>query len=373
MTGCRREQVAVYESPKEAAPKEVPAAAPHAGMGGMQGMAPHGSQALAEQMPPRPGLKWKKLPPGWTERGASGMRVANFAVTATSELGVIPLPGTGGGDLDLVNLWRGQVGLEPITEDQLKAHTEDTNVAGQAVKLFTIVGSGGTDAAAATNQILVATVRNEGFTWFFKLAGDAASVNANRDALKTFLTGIEFTAPEAPAAAVAAAAPAGAAPFAGGAAPQSGAGPSGGQPKPTWQVPDAWKAATPGQMVHSKWTAADAQGAAVEIAVSVFPGETGGLAANVNRWRAKVALKPAANEEIQALADNLEVAGGKATLTDFTGTDPEGSSALRLLGVIVRRDGWSWFYKMTGAPAAVESQKEAFLRFAKTAQYSRGS
>ncbi len=299
------------------------------------------------------------------------MRVANFAVPGSAELGAIPLPGAGGGDLDLVNMWRGQLGLAAITDDQLKAHTEETTVAGQTVKLFSIVGSGGADANASTNQILVATVRNEGFTWFFKLAGAAESVAANREGLKTFLAAVEFTAPEAAPAAAAVPPPPAAPPFAGGGmAPV--AIPSGGQPKPSWQVPPAWKTAPPGQMVHSKWTAAGAEGAVAEIAVSVFPGETGGLAANLNRWRAKVGLGAAAAAELQRLADNLEVGGGKATLADFTGTDPESSAPLRLVGVIVRRDGWSWFYKLTGAPAAVEAQREALLRFAQTAQYSRG-
>jgi hypothetical protein len=305
------------------------------------------------------------------------MRVANFTVPGANggkaDLAAIPLPGTGGSDLDLVNLWRSQLSLEPITEDQLKSHTDETTVAGQTVKLFSIVGSGGADVNAASSQILVAALRKDGFTWFFKLSGDAPSVAAQRETLKTFLAGLEFTAPEGPAGGVDPHASMAAGPFSGGAPANSGP-PSGGQPKVSWQtIPEGWKTAPPGQMVHTKWIVAGAGGATAEVAVSVFPGDVGGLVPNLNRWRAKVGQGPAPEAELLSHADNTEVLGGKATLVDFAGTDPETSSPLRLLGAVVKRDGWSWFYKFTGTPAVVEAHREAFVKFVQNAQYSRGS
>ncbi len=365
--GCHREEIAVYEAPKEAS---SPPPAP---------VSPHGGAGMLDQMPPRPGFAWKKLPEGWTSRGPSGMRVANFTVpgpnSGQAELAVIPLPGTGGSDLDLVNLWRSQLSLEPITETQLGTHTELTTAAGQAVKLFRIVGTGPADAKAATNQILVAALRKDGFTWFFKLAGDATSVNAAHDPLKAFLGDVEFTAPEpgsaAPAMAAGAAGAAGrSGPMATG--PAAAGSPPGPQPKPSWQVPPDWQAVTAPQMVLQKWTAA-ASGGSADVTVSVFPGDTGGMTANLNRWRAQVGLAPAPEAELQAFNDNLEVLGGKATLVDFTGTSPDGGQPLRLAAGVVRRDGWSFFYKLLGPPQVVEAHREAFTKFIQTAQYARGS
>ena len=357
--GCQREEIAYYD-----APKDSPAPAAPAGHGSMSGQLP-------EAMPARPGMRWKDLPSGWTSKGASGMRVANFSVTGPNngqgDLAVIPLPGTGGSDLDLVNLWRGQLQLPPIEESALKSHTDETTVAGQPVRLFDIVGTGSTDAAAAGNQILVAALRKEGFTWFFKLGGDAATVAANRDALKAFLGGVEFTAPEEPAVGGGAMAGAGAA------SPAAGGGEGGAMPKPKWQVPDDWKAQTAPQMVHSKWTVTAGNGASADVTVSVFPGETGGLTANLNRWRSQVGLPPAPEAELTALKDNFDVLGGKATLADFRGTSPESGNETRIVAAVVRRDGFSWFYKLLGAPAAIEAHREAFVRFIQSAQYVRGS
>ena len=332
-----------------------------------------------EQMA-RPGLKWKSLPEGWTAGEAAGMRVANFTLagangTGGAELGVIPLPGTGGGDLELVNLWRSQLSLAPITDGDLKAHTEEAAIGGQTIRLFQIVGSSEADTAAASgNQIVVAAIRKDGFTWFFKLAGDAASVRLHRDRLKSFLGEVEFTAPQPVAA------PAGAPMMAAGGAGPGGrpgagaadAGPGGAQPQPKWEVPAGWQSVPATQMIMAKWSYTDPKGGKADVTVSVFPGETGGLTANLNRWRAQVGLQPAAPEELQKFADNTEVLGGKATLVDFTGSNPESGDENRIVAAIVKRDGHSFFYKILGPKKVVDTQRDAFVKFVQTVKYTPG-
>lgn len=362
--GCGRDQIASYEAPKDSPAPPPPSASPH-GAGGAGGMMAGGPEA-------RPGLRWKELPAGWTERGASGLRVANFSLAGTqggaADLAVIPLPGTGGSDLDLVNLWRGPLGLAPITEAQLPKHVEQADLAGQPYKIFSIVGSEPADASAASNQVVVVALRRENFTWFFKLAGDAPSVEAHRANLRSFIASAEFTAPAIPANDPHAFAAGGPSPAGG--PPASG---SDGTPSPTWQAPADWKAVPPTQMVHSKWSVPAATGAPGEVAVSVFRGEAGGLVPNLNRWRAKVGLPPAPDAELQALAGNFVVDEGKGTLVDFTGSETEGGTPSRLVGAIVGKDGWTWYYRLTGTPALVEAQRAAFVNFVKSARYSPGA
>ncbi len=355
LTACHRKEVAVYDAPKDSAPPPATPPPAHGGMGSLPG-----------GMPALPGLRWSTLPEGWTSLGPAGMRVGNFSIKGSAggaaELAVIPLPGSGGGDLDLVNLWRGQLQLPPIPESELSAHTDETTLAGQPVKIFSIVGTNATDAAAGGNQILVVALRREGFTWFFKLSGDALTVDANRDGLKSFLGNVEFTAPEAPP--MMASAPASAPPAA-----LSGGGED-STPAPAWGVPTDWRPAAAPPMVHSKWDVPSAGTGSAEVTVSVFPGAVGGVAANLNRWRAQVGLSPAPESELNALADNLDVLGGKATLADFAGTSPKTGQSVRMVAAIVQRGGQSWFYKLMGDPAAVEAQRSAFLKFVQTVQYS---
>ncbi|MBL9134947.1 MAG: hypothetical protein JNK85_03720 [Verrucomicrobiales bacterium] len=351
-TGCQREEIAAYD-----APKDQPASpSPHGA---------HGSGDMSQSAmsaPPRPGIRWSSLPEGWTSTGASGMRAATFSIVsaagAKADLAVIPLPGTGGSDLDLVNLWRSQLALPPITEAELASHTDTTTVSGQPVKLFSIVGTESSDATAAANQILVAALRRDGSTWFFKLGGPAEMVASQRESLKAFLGSVEFTPPEAATESVASAAP-------------SSGSPSG--PKATWEIPEGWKPVAAPQMVHSKWSApADAAGSA-DVTVSVFPGEAGGLLPNLNRWRSQVGLGPAPDAELNPMVGNLEISGGQGTLVDFQGQSPESGNAIRLVGAVVKKDGNSWYYKILGPPAAVEAHRAAFVKLIQTARYSRGS
>lgn len=348
--GCQREEITAYD-----APKDQPA--PPAGHGS-ESMAQHGMSG-----PARPGITWSSLPEGWTSTGASGMRAATFSIASAAgtnaDLAVIPLPGTGGSDLDLVNLWRSQLALPPIAESELASHTDTTMVSGQEVKLFSIVGSGSADSNATANQILVAALRRDGFTWFFKLGGPSEVVAAQRDSLKTFLGSVAFTASESSDASAQAASTAPSAPTSG--------------PSAAWDVPEAWKAVAAPRMVHSKWTAASDSGATADVTVSVFPGEAGGLLPNLNRWRSQVGLQPAPDAELNPLVGNLEIPGGQGTLVDFQGQSPESGDTTRLVGAVVKKDGNSWYYKMLGNPAAVEAHRAAFIKFIQTARYSRGS
>jgi hypothetical protein len=99
--------------------------------------------------------------------------------------------------------------------------------------------------------------------------------------------------------------------------------------------------------------------------VSVIPlgGMAGGDLPNVNRWRGQAGLQPLADDDLQKLAEKVEVAGQPADLYDVAGT------AQRIVGVIFHRDDATWFFKMTGDTDLVEKQKPAFVSFLKSFQF----
>jgi hypothetical protein len=98
------------------------------------------------------------------------------------------------------------------------------------------------------------------------------------------------------------------------------------------------------------------------VNISMFPGDVGGLLANVNRWRAQVGLGAIGEAELDR---NLTPLAGEAKLVDVTGAD----QPKRLVGAIVPRPGQTWFYKLTGPDKAVGQQKEAFVKFVQTVRY----
>src|SRR5690606_13384988 len=157
LTACNRESIVAYDIPKAPPAAEAPAAsAPQApGTAGNPGGTPGA--------PPMPTLAWSELPEGWTSHGPAGMRAANFTLEGpggtVARMAVIPLPGMGGTDLELVNLWREELRLPPITEAELPSHTDEASIGGEVVRLFHVVRRESEEAIAATNQIITATIR----------------------------------------------------------------------------------------------------------------------------------------------------------------------------------------------------------------------
>ena len=135
LTGCGRDSVKVY---KVDANDTMTAPAVHAAMPAtLPGDLP------APDNSSLPKLKYT-LPDGWKEKALTQLRVASFEVPdhgKTADVSVIPLSGTGGGDLANVNRWRGQVGLSPLPETALQKLAEKVEVAGQAADLYDVTGT----------------------------------------------------------------------------------------------------------------------------------------------------------------------------------------------------------------------------------------
>jgi len=114
-----------------------------------------------------------------------------------------------------------------------------------------------------------------------------------------------------------------------------------------------------------------ADGQTAEVVVSVFPGDVGGLMANINRWRGQIGLGPIAPDEIAGVTSDVDVNGTKATVVDLKADAVPASKtqAPRMIVVTIPHAGNSWFFKMTGDAPLVEAQKGTFLQFVKSAKF----
>ena len=334
---------------------------------------------LAAAAPAAPGLKWT-LPAGWTEKTAGEMRLASFDAPGKNgqavDISIVPLPGLAGGDLNNVIRWRGQVGLGPVGTDELAKLGEPVTVGDAPAQLYDQAGT--PPGATAKARILAVALHRPDMMWFFKATGDDESVAAQKSNFIAWLKSIQF-------AEAAAGLPAGH-PDLGGTMPP----PAGGTPEmpaghpdiggmippaappdtgpapalPAWTVPWGWQTEPPGAMVLAKFSAAE-NGAKAEVSVSSFPGDVGGLRANVDRWRRQIGLPPLDDAGWAQAVTPLTTPAGPASLVDVTGADGK----TRLVGVILPLNGQSWFYKLTGAAAVVDHQKAAFLSFVQSAKY----
>jgi hypothetical protein len=112
-------------------------------------------------------------------------------------------------------------------------------------------------------------------------------------------------------------------------------------------------------MRKATWIVAGPDGSKAEIAVTVFPGNVGGLTANVNRWRGQIGLAPASGDDIAASAKPAKVGGLESQR--FVMVSNDGKKGLD--AVMTPHKGATWFFKMSGDAAAVAAHGAALVAF----------
>ena len=354
VVGCKKEEIQVYQAPKDmAAPPLAMSAAPAA----------DSAPAPAEAGTSRP--PWT-VPAGWTEKAASGMRIASYGITApdgrTADASVVPLGPTAGSELDNVNRWRGQLGLGAVTDAELTGLTQAVPIGGVTGKLFDLVGEKPTLDDKYKARTLAAVLSVGSATVFFKLTGEDALVAENKPKFLAWLKSVDTgdggdratTSAPAPTAAAAPPPPG----MAGPVAPP----PSTGQPQ--WEVPAGWKSVPASTMRIASFAVGDGG----DFSVVALGPAAGGTLANLNRWRGQLGLGAVSEADIPAATTTLSLPGGdKAIVADLTG---EGAGAgKRMLAAIVARADRTWFYKLTGSAALVAQERDNFLKFVQSVKY----
>ncbi len=334
-TACKERTITVYTVPKERQPeaKQQP---------GHEGHDHAPGEEHADE-PAIPAVKWT-LPAGWKDLGPDAAvggpvrAVGRFEVTGTDvTANITPLGSFSGKEPMLVNMWRSVFGLDPLTDEDATKALTDIPVAGGQGKIFDLTG----EQRGSKARIVTAMYNYAGQSWFFKLQGSPDAVDPQVAAFKQFIATVKFeAAPTKPEPAPVEAAP----------APASDAAPAG------------WTVVAPGPMQIAKYNVPEKDGAKAEVTVSVFPNDTGGNLANINRWRGQVGLPDTDEAGLKEFTTLLNAAIPGAVLADLKGAQKH------MLGAIVPRSGQYFFYKLTGDPAAVSAARESFVSFIRTAK-----
>ena len=189
--------------------------------------------------------------------------------------------------------------------------------------------------------------------WFFKLSGPADSIGPQLGAFTNFLATLKFQ----PAASqvnfdrlMAEAQQAKPPP------------PAPDVASPTWAKPAGWAEKPRTAMRLGNFTAGDGQ---AEITLMTFPGDVGGLLANVNRWRDQSGLPPVDAAGLASATERVSVSGTPATLVEAVG-DKNGS-----ISVYHPVGNQTWFYKITGPSAVVTAEKGAFMGFLQSIRFPK--
>jgi hypothetical protein len=325
LTGCKRDQVSSYEIPKEDYSISTPAA---------PAMAGHARQQA------QPQLTWT-LPKGWTEKsGQQKMGVGAFRVEGEegkyADIRIIPLRAGPEIEQQSVNIWREELGLPEVPVDQIKG--EEIDVPGAHAHLYDLKSEELKFAGKFKARTTGAAVEKDGTLWFVKMIGEESVVADQQGEFREFLKSLKFEAPETQVA-----------------------GGSGGDSK-NWPAPSSWKQKPASQMVLAAYSVSDS-GKNADVSVTSFPGDVGGLFANVNRWRGQMALPAIQESELGNFTKEVTLADGtKATAVEISGAGKANYT------LVVRRGGQTWFYKIIGDPAVVAAEKERLAEFAAKAK-----
>jgi hypothetical protein len=296
-------------------------------------------------------------PAGWQELPPTSVRIGNFLIAGANdkkaEVAITSFPGTVGTELDNVNRWRHEIGLEPVKQDGISSQT--VTIDAREGKLYGFTG-------ASANTVVVSLPREDA-TWFFKLRGDKNIVDGAKTSFLDFLKSVHFSGDAAQkTAAVLETVPSD---------PHAGAMPAvdNANGEPNWNPPSTWNVTQPSPMVVKSFSVAGDNGQKARVAISVFPGDVGGTFANVNRWRTQLGLAPIEQGELSHTTQSLPVEGGGAVLVDLTNPNAQAGSPTRLVAAIVPHNGSTWFYKLVGDESVVAREKEGFVKFVQTVHY----
>ena len=131
----------------------------------------------------------------------------------------------------------------------------------------------------------------------------------------------------------------------------------------TYDLPTGWRDTGAANMRIAGFAAGDAADP-VQITVTSFGGNMGGVESNVRRWAGQVGAGELTDEQIAQIVKPFEGMVSEATAADITGPNA------RIYVVFTQRGGAMWFFKMTGPTNAVESQLGAMRQFLSSVRFA---
>lgn len=279
-------------------------------------------------------------PATWQELAPTSLRIGNFVIRgqdgAKAEAAIFSFKGSVGTELDNVNRWRNELKLPPLALDKIVS--EPVTVDSVAGRLYEISGGSG--------RIVAASLPRNGDTWVFKMWGDKDVVADAEPVFRDFLKTVHFIMAASP--------------------PANTQDP---RNEPKWTAPANWTETKPGAMVFKSFSVGNEQGKTASVNISFFQGETGGIFANVNRWRGQMSLPPIEEGKLDEVAKPLDTTDSGSALVDLTGTDARTGGPARLIAAIVPHGDNTWFYKLSGDTLVVAAEKESFVKFVRTVHY----
>ncbi len=133
------------------------------------------------------------VPKSWKSAALPTFAVAAFAVSENSprpEVTITPLPEAAGGIDANVNRWRGQLGLPPASDDELKSVVQPYQVDGQSGHLVSLLGPEESNPRRAITAIVLS---HDSVNWIFALKATADLAKKEQVNFEKFVRSVKFS------------------------------------------------------------------------------------------------------------------------------------------------------------------------------------
>ena len=311
-----------------------------------------------------PGISWK-APPGWVEGEAQRSARGNFHIHPNdlphADVVIVDFPSQAVQIEDFARLLADELKLEKEDAHSGQDFFEKFSAGDKEFTLIRLTSDKPLGDEEHKTSVLAAVLKEPSRTWFFRLKGAESTVKAETDRFLEFLNSVEID--RHPHAGIA-----------GGLGmtmqnlPQQALSQRG---NPQWIVPEVWQPGRSSAMRRGSYQVMGEDNKMVDIAVTTFPGDVGGMLANINRWRGQIGLGPITAGMVDAVVEKLEFNGKECQYVDLRGLTPPAGKfhPQRSLVGTFTHEGNSWFFKMSGDASLVEMQQNKFMEFLNSVKF----
>ena len=290
-----------------------------------------------------PVAAWK-LPDQWGKNpGLGGMMAGSFHVKTdegpSGRIGVMPFRESVA-TTSIVNMFGRELGHPDYNQSSIDALITEKNFADRTFQLIRLDSK--IDDPTSSRTALLAIHRQNAQTWLFPFIADRDLIDKQLENFYTFLGSTTLREGKSPVRAFAPSLP-------------SVPPPTNDSHGPTSEAHQPWAPHPITPMRIGSYVVNNKAGESLDFSITSFPGEVGGLLANVNRWLGQVGMKPTDESGISEYLSERTIDERPAKLVIAE------SDEQALYAAILFHEGRSWFLKLMGDVGLARTEKENFL------------
>lgn len=122
-----------------------------------------------------------------------------------------------------------------------------------------------------------------------------------------------------------------------------------------WTSADHWIEGRSSSMRLGSYTLSD--NPSLDISVTRFPGDVGGLLSNVNRWRSQIGLAPTTLDVLKAEMEKRIMDPFAFEIVRLHNPD----SGQKMVVALLDFEGFTWFFKMMGPEQVLDKEEGSFF------------